>query len=109
VSQIGKSTRSCIVEAARCLFWLDGYGLTTVNQILERAQANPGSFYHFFRTKENVLLTVLHDNTRLFVPMIVNPILEKVANPIDRIFAILDVYLRNLVNSEFSCGCFIGS
>jgi len=68
VSQIGKSTRSRIVEAARCLFWLNGYGLTTVNQILERAQANPGSFYHLLRTKENVLLTVLHNNTRLFVP-----------------------------------------
>ena len=107
MSLIGKSTRSRIVEAARCLFWLNGYGMTTVNQILERAQANPGSFYHLFRTKENMLLTVLH-NTRLFVPMIVNPILEKVADPIDRIFAILDVYRRNLVNSEFSCGCFIG-
>jgi Bacterial regulatory proteins, tetR family len=60
VSQTGKSTHNRIVEAARCLFWLNGYGLTTVNQILERAQANPGSFYHLFRTKENVLLTVLH-------------------------------------------------
>jgi TetR/AcrR family transcriptional regulator, transcriptional repressor for nem operon len=108
VSPTGKSTRSRIVEAARCLFWLNGYGLTTVNQILERAQANPGSFYHLFRTKENVLLTVLHNNTRLFVPMTVNPIFEKITNPIDRIFAILDVYRRNLVNSEFSCGCFIG-
>jgi len=108
VSQIGKSTRGRIVEAARCLFWLNGYGMTTVNQILERAQANPGSFYHFFRTKENVLLTVLHNNTRHFVPMIVNPIFEKITDPIERIFAILDVYRRNLVNSEFSCGCFIG-
>jgi len=108
VSPTGKSTRSRIVEAARCLFWLNGYGMTTVNQILERAQANPGTFYRLFRTKENVLLTVLSNNTRLFVPMIVNPIFEKVADPIDRIFAILDVYRRNLVNSEFSCGCFIG-
>jgi TetR/AcrR family transcriptional repressor of nem operon len=108
VSPTGKSTRSRIVEAARCLFWLNGYGMTTVNQILERAEANPGSFYHLFRTKENVLLTVLNNNTRLFVPAIVNPIFEKVTDPIERIFAILDVYRRNLLNSEFSCGCFIG-
>jgi TetR/AcrR family transcriptional regulator, transcriptional repressor for nem operon len=40
--------------------------------------------------------------------MIVNPIFEKVADPIARIFAILDVYRRNLLDSEFSCGCFIG-
>ena len=87
MSLTGKSTRSRIVEAARCLFWPNGYGLTTVNQILDRAQANPGSFYHLFRTKENVLLTVLHNNTRLFVPTIVNPIFEKITDPIDRIFA----------------------
>jgi TetR/AcrR family transcriptional regulator, transcriptional repressor for nem operon len=90
VSQTGNSTRNRIVEAARCLFWLNGYGLTTVNQILERAQVNPGSFYHLFRTKENVLLTVLHNNTRLFVPTIVNSIFEKITDPIERIFAILD-------------------
>jgi len=40
--------------------------------------------------------------------MIVNPIFEKITDPIERIFAILDVYRRNLVKSEFSCGCFIG-
>ena len=39
--------------------------------------------------------------------MTVNPIFEKLPILIDRIFAILDVYRRNLVNSEFSCGCFI--
>lgn len=108
MSPTGKSTRSRIIEAARCLFWLNGYGLTTVNQILERAQANPGGFYRLFRTKENVLRTVLYNNTRLFVPTTVNPIFEKITDPLDRIFAILDVYRRNLLNSEFSCGCFIG-
>jgi TetR/AcrR family transcriptional regulator, transcriptional repressor for nem operon len=55
-----------------------------------------------------VPLTVLHNNTRLFVPTIVNPIFEKITDLIERIFAILHVYRRNLVNSEFSCGCFIG-
>jgi AcrR family transcriptional regulator len=108
VSKTGKATRSRIVEAARCLFRLPGYGLTTVNQIFERAQANSGSFYHLFRTKENVLLNVLSNNTRAFVPRIVNPIFEKIADPIDRVFAILDVYRRNLVDSEFSCGSFTG-
>jgi hypothetical protein len=32
VSPNGKSALSRIVEAARCLFWLNGYGMTTVTK-----------------------------------------------------------------------------
>jgi AcrR family transcriptional regulator len=41
------TTRSRLLEAARYLFWEKGYAATGMAEILERAQANSGSFYHF--------------------------------------------------------------
>ena len=108
MSAQGQSTRSRIVEAARCLFWLDGYNMTTVDKILARAKANRGSFYRFFGTKESVLLTVLSKNARCFVPSVVTPVMQKVADPIERVFEILNFYRGNLIKSKFACGCLLG-
>jgi TetR/AcrR family transcriptional repressor of nem operon len=104
----GQSTRSRIVEAARCLFWFDGYNVTTVGKILAKAKANPGSFYRFFNSKESVLLTVLSNSARNFVPGIVTPVMQNVADPIERVFEILNHYRSNLINSKFGCGCLLG-
>jgi AcrR family transcriptional regulator len=81
MSAQGQSTRSRIVEAALNLFWYDGYNTTTVDKILARAKANPGSFYRFFNTKESVLLTVLSNNARNFVTGVVTPVMQKVTDP----------------------------
>ena len=79
--------------------------MTTVGKILADAKANPGSFYRFFRTKGNVLLYVLSKNARCFVPSVVTPIIQKIADPIERVFGILNYYRNNLINSQFARGC----
>jgi TetR/AcrR family transcriptional repressor of nem operon len=38
-----KDTRARIVEAAMELFWLKGYGSTSIADILSRSQVNSGS------------------------------------------------------------------
>ncbi|HET6340936.1 MAG TPA: helix-turn-helix domain-containing protein [Gemmatimonadota bacterium] len=48
-----------MIEAAMRLFWKKGYQSTSVTDILAAAGANSGSLYHFFPTKQNVLLAVL--------------------------------------------------
>jgi TetR/AcrR family transcriptional regulator, transcriptional repressor for nem operon len=108
MSAQGQSTRSRIVEAARSLFWYDGYNVTTVDKILARAKANPGSFYRFFNTKESVLLTVLSNSARNFVPGLVTPVMQNVADPIERVFEILNFYRGNLTKAKFGCGCLLG-
>ena len=57
-SQTTSGTRERIVEAARYLFWEKGYAATGLAEILARADANSGSFYHFFDSKDAVLRTV---------------------------------------------------
>jgi len=64
-------TRQRLLDAALYLFWLQGYAATGIAEILERAKANAGSFYHFFKTKEELLLAVLELYIRTLDPVVV--------------------------------------
>jgi len=107
-SETPKTTRERLVEAALYLFWLQGYEATGVAQILEKAGANSGSFYHFFKRKEDLLLAVLQLYVDSLETVIVAPVRELHADPIERVFGILEFYRRNLIATGCSYGCPIG-
>jgi TetR/AcrR family transcriptional regulator, transcriptional repressor for nem operon len=52
-------TRDRILQSAQELIHERGYEAVGVAEICARAKVNKGSFYHFFRTKENLGLAVI--------------------------------------------------
>ncbi|XVV09480.1 TetR family transcriptional regulator [Actinoplanes sp. CA-131856] len=50
-------TRAAIREAAMRLFEEQGYAATTVEQIAEAAEVSPSTFFRYFPTKEDTILT----------------------------------------------------
>src|SRR6201999_2962193 len=103
-----KPTRERIVEAGLYLFWLQGYAATGMAEILARAEANAGSFYHFFKTKEELLLAVLELYIQSLEPVVVQPGLGAIPDPIERVFGILEFYRQNLLKTGCTYGCPIG-
>ena len=103
-----KPTRERIVEAALYLFWLRGYAATGIAEILERAEANAGSFYYCFKTKEELLVAVLELYIRTLMPVVVEPVLRTVQDPVERVFGILEFYRKNLLATKCTYGCPIG-
>jgi AcrR family transcriptional regulator len=104
-----KDTRERIVEAATELFWLKGYGSTSVADILSRSQVNSGSLYYFFPGKQDVLIAVLEAYRDGIGPMLLEPAWNGVEEPIERVFALLGRYRRALVETDCTYGCPIGS
>jgi AcrR family transcriptional regulator len=102
-------TRDRLVEAARTLFWRHGYAGTGIAQILKAAGANSGSLYYFFPTKEDLLLAVLEWYRENLWPAVVQPVFDRVSDPIERIFGVLDGYRRGLLETNFMHGCPIGN
>src|SRR5262245_41142155 len=102
-------TRQRLIDGARRLFWQHGYASTGIAQILKEADAGSGSLYYFFPTKEDLLLAVLEWYKTMLCPMVVQPVCERVSDPIERVFGILDGYRRQLLASEFQSGCPIGN
>jgi TetR/AcrR family transcriptional repressor of nem operon len=107
--QAKRDTRADIVEAARELFLLKGYGSTSVADILSRTQLNSGSLYHFFPGKQDILLAVLERYREGLGPMLLAPAWAEVDDPVERIFALLDRYRGLILETDCTYGCPIGS
>jgi AcrR family transcriptional regulator len=91
------------------LFWLKGFGSTSISDILSRSQVNSGSLYYFFPGKQDVLVAVLEAYRDGIGPMLLEPAWRGVADPVECVFALLDTYRRALVESDCTYGCPIGS
>ncbi len=102
-------TRNRLIEAARELFWLQGYEATSVADILEKAEVNSGSLYHYFSSKEELLVAVLEQYKEMLWPMVIEPAFRQVSDPVARIFAVLEGYRRGLLYTVFTGGCPIGN
>lgn len=102
-------TRLRILLAAMDLFWAKGYGSTSISDILSRSQANSGSLYHFFPSKQDVLIGVLEMYRDGIHQMLLDPAWEGVEDPIEKIFALMNRYRGHLLETECTYGCPIGS
>ena len=91
------------------LFWEKGYSSTSIADILSRSQVNSGSLYHFFPGKQDVLLAVLEGYRDGIDTMLLQPAWAGVDDPVERVFALLALYRRLIVDTECTYGCPIGS
>jgi AcrR family transcriptional regulator len=103
------STKERLVWAAMRLFAEKGYQSTSVADILRAAEANAGSLYHVFPTKQDLLVAVLDAYREGIGPMLLEPAWAGVEDPIERVFALLGAYRGMLQASDCLYGCPIGS
>ena len=55
---MAKGTREKIINTAWKLFYEEGFGETTINDILREADISKGTFYYYFRSKDDLLSTL---------------------------------------------------
>ena len=96
------TTRERLITTAAELFWRQGYAQTGVNEIIQQAKATSGSFYHFFPTKEDLLLAVVNHVAEVFETEVFSSASIETADAAERLFAILENYRRLLVENGFT-------
>lgn len=101
--------RRKLIQAAANLFWRKGYESTGVAEILDKAQIGSGSFYWFFRSKEDLLIAVLDDYLGQIDPVLAAPAYTASQDPVERIFLILAGYRQLLTENDYQLGCPIGN
>jgi TetR/AcrR family transcriptional repressor of nem operon len=102
------TTRERILMAAVELFYAKGYAATGMADILKKAKANSGSFYFFFKSKEELLDAVLDWYLANLDPYIIRPIYERCDDPIERVFLLLNDYRDKILTTDFTFTCPIG-
>ena len=108
MSEKKSSSRERIIEAAVWLFYGNGYHATGVAEILKKAKVNSGSFYFFFKSKEELLLAVLDWYLENLEPILIRPVYEATSDPVERIFELLEGYKRRILATKFDYTCPIG-
>jgi len=103
------TTRERLITTAAELFWRQGYSQTGVNEIIQQAKATSGSFYHFFPTKEDLLLAVVNHVAGVFETEVFDPAYDETGDAVDRLFTILENYRRLLLESGFTFASPMGS
>jgi len=106
---MAEDTKDRLVMTAMRLFSEKGYESASVADILRAAGANSGSLYHFFPTKQDLLMEVLRRYRDGIHPMLLEPAWEGIADPIERVFALLARYREALIGSDCFYGCPIGN
>jgi TetR/AcrR family transcriptional regulator, transcriptional repressor for nem operon len=102
-------TRERILRTAFQLFHEQGFNATGVATIAREANVNPGSLYHFFESKDELLLAVLAFALDYLGPAVMDPVETAVTNPIDRVFALLQGYRDRMEQHTCRMGCPMGN
>jgi TetR/AcrR family transcriptional repressor of nem operon len=104
-----RETRERILRTAFQLFHEQGFHATGVATIGREAGINPGSLYHFFEGKDQLLLQVLEFAIGYLGPAVMEPVERQTSDPIERIFALLKQYRDGMVQHGCRMGCPIGN
>jgi len=102
-------TRDRLLRTAFQLFHEQGFNATGVATILREAEVNPGSMYHFFQSKDELLERVLEFALGYLSPAVMDPVEVKTTDPIGRVFALLDQYRAGMDRNGCKMGCPIGN
>jgi len=102
------NTNEKLLNAALRLMLAKGYPATTVDEICSEAGVSKGSFYHFFKTKEELgLATLAHFHRRGEKEMSEGPF-TKLTDPLERTFGFLD-NIETKSKFLWTDGCLLGN
>ena len=100
-------TRDKLLEAALQLVWQEGVGAASVDDICEKAQVRKGSFYHFFKSKSDLVIAALEthwDKTRVELDRVFSPSIP----PVERLRGFFDLVLRHQATKKEQAGRVLG-
>jgi len=105
----GPGARERLLRIAFQLFHEQGFHATGVATILREAGVNPGSMYHFFRSKDDLLLKVLEFALDYLNEAVMAPVEAATQDPLARIDALLAQYRARMAATGCRMGCPMGN
>ncbi|HEV2691589.1 MAG TPA: TetR/AcrR family transcriptional regulator [Verrucomicrobiae bacterium] len=102
-------TKRKLVEAGVTLMRKQGFNATTVDDICSAAGVTKGSFFHYFKTKQEVANVAVASFREAKIRDFANAPFRKLADPLDRVFGRLDFAGAAAAgNDGVTKGCLIG-
>ncbi|MCE1225510.1 MAG: TetR/AcrR family transcriptional regulator [Geobacteraceae bacterium] len=104
-----KDTRSDIIKIGTELISRQGYNATGIEMVLKEAGVPKGSFYHYFKSKEEFGLAVMDVFANYYSQRMTALLQDTALSPLSRIRKLLEGSLQRFSNNQCSKGCLIGN
>ncbi|MDV6326797.1 TetR family transcriptional regulator C-terminal domain-containing protein [Idiomarina sp. Sol25] len=102
-------TRQNIITIGADLISIHGFVSTGLNKILSEAQVPKGSFYHYFKSKNDFGLAVIETYAEDYEARMDETLANEKLEPVDRLRSYLRRSVEDLKSCDFSKGCLIGN
>jgi TetR/AcrR family transcriptional repressor of nem operon len=104
-----KDTRSEIIRIGTDLISRQGFNATGIDAVLKEAAVPKGSFYHYFKSKEEFGLAVIEQFAERFEQRLVSFLNDEEVAPLNRIRNYLETGLARVSQNNCTKGCLIGN
>lgn len=105
MSTKGEATRDRILASAVNLFHTNGFSNTSLDDIIRAAQVTKGSFYFYFKSKEELGRDVIARGMSHYIDGFIKSRLDEPGHPIDRIARVLSDSVANMEKNGCRGGC----
>ena len=109
VKNASENAREKLIASATELIRRNGYVATTVNEICAAAGVTKGAFFHHFASKEALAETCLDLWRQQFAGLLAGAPFQSVADPVERLVAAMDFFIRLFSNPQAVKSCLAGT
>jgi len=102
-------SKSALLDAALLVFRAKGYTATRVEDICEAAELTKGSFFHHFRSKEELAIVAAEHWISVTSPTFLSAKYRTLSDPLERLLAYIDFRKALLKGSLPEFTCFAGT
>ena len=106
---MNKEVAQNILEKGTDIIYKNGYHNVGLQKILDASGIPKGSFYHYFKSKEDFGLRVIDFYSQQTTAFLKTFLENEDLNPRDRIFELLETMKGIYLEQNFSMGCLLGN
>ena len=96
--------RNTVIDRATAVFWVRGYGKTSIGDLVEATGLQPGSLYAAFGNKKGLFLEVIDQYNRAFIGKI-NTLRDEPGRSIDKLEGLLSDIVDEAADGSAERGC----
>ncbi len=103
------ASRERLLDGALAAIRENGYAATTVDDVCRRAKLSKGSFFHYFRSKDDLALAAIERWNNVAGELFANASYQALDDPLARIHGYLDLREAILSDSPAEFTCLLGT
>lgn len=102
-------TRMRLIRAGMEMLTERGYSATGIDAILKPVGIPKGSFYHYFTSKDQFVIEVIHAYAEFFGRLLEKHLSNNQLTPLERIIAFINAASEGMARHQFRRGCLVGN